>query len=168
MRPSTQVAAQAAAAVLGRRLLAVAGDQRAHAVGGLRALADPVVDARQIELQLRVLAARDRVEVPHVLEARAALALAAVGHDDVIEGLIARAAPRQANCHHDDRSVQVARGPKKSADSTQTALAPVFDGCRRLRARRGAPSAAAACRAACRPARPAIRRPQLARPSCSS
>src|SRR5579864_3208537 len=73
----------------------------AHPLGGLRALAYPVVDARQIELELLLVAARDRIEKAHVLQARTTLALAAVGDDDVIEGLIARPTPRQANGYHD-------------------------------------------------------------------
>src|SRR3974377_1895446 len=85
----------------GRRLLAVGGHQRPHAVGGVRALSYPIIDARQVELELRLPPARDRVEEPDVLGARAALALAAVGHDDVVEGLVARHAPRQANGNHD-------------------------------------------------------------------
>ena len=69
---------------------------------------------------------RDRIEKSDVLEAGAALALAAVGHDDVIKGLIPRPAPRQANRYHASyRSRVVKRGrgtgpPKKSADSTQS------------------------------------------------
>src|SRR6202011_166867 len=81
----------------GRRLFAVRSHQRAHAVGGLRALAHPIVDARQIELELLLTAAGNRVEKPHVLQARTALALAAIGYHDVIEGLIARPAPREAD-----------------------------------------------------------------------
>src|SRR5215472_17471139 len=84
----------------GRRLLPVRGYEGPHAVGGLRALPDPIVDARQIQLELLLPAAGNRIEKAHVLEARAALALASVGHDDVIEGLVARPAPRQANGYH--------------------------------------------------------------------
>src|SRR5215469_6010468 len=103
----------------------------AHAVRRLCTLANPVVDARQIELQLLLAPARNRIEKAHVLQARAALALAAVGDDDVIEGLVARPAPRQTNGYH-DRIALVRRAsrkgrPKKSADSTQPAdPAPVF------------------------------------------
>src|SRR6185437_78594 len=89
-----------AAAPSGGRLLPVRGDERAHALRRLRALAHPIVDPRQIELELRLPAMGDGIEVPHVLETGSALALAAVGHDDVIEGLISRPAPRQANGHH--------------------------------------------------------------------
>ena len=44
----------------GRGLLAVVADELLHAVGLLGALADPVFDARQIELQLRFALAGDR------------------------------------------------------------------------------------------------------------
>src|ERR1700680_2838952 len=116
----------------GRGLFPVGGHQRAHALRRLRALADPVIDARQIELELLLTAAGNGVEKAHVLQTRTALALAAVGHDDVIEGLVARPAPRQANGYHDRialvRSGRSRKGrPKKSADSTQHANpAPVF------------------------------------------
>src|SRR5579872_4899798 len=85
---------------LGRGLLAVRGDQRPYPVRGQRPLSDPIVDTRQIQFQLDLAAPRDGVEESDVLEARAALALAAIGHDDVIEGLIAPSAPRQANGNH--------------------------------------------------------------------
>src|SRR2546429_7296450 len=51
----------------GRRLLAVGGHQTAHPVRGLRALANPIIDARQIELELLLAAAGNGVEEPHVL-----------------------------------------------------------------------------------------------------
>src|SRR6185437_10090412 len=93
----------------GCRLLPVGSDKGAHALGLLRALGHPVVDACEIELQLRLAAPRDRVEKSDVLEAQAALALAAVRHHYVIEGLIPRPAPRQANGYH-DRSALVRYG----------------------------------------------------------
>ena len=60
-----------------------------------------LLEGRQIEFQLLLGAAGDRIEEPDVLEARAALALAAVGYYHVVEGLVARPAPRQANSYHD-------------------------------------------------------------------
>src|SRR2546421_7518082 len=91
----------------GRRLLAVGGHESTHPVRRLRALAHPIVDARQIELELLLAAAGNGVEEPHVLQAQPALALAAVGPDDVVEGLVARPAPRQADGYHD----RIALGP---------------------------------------------------------
>src|SRR6185503_7663675 len=84
----------------GGSLLPVGTHQMAHAVGLLRALGHPVVDAGQIQLQLRLAAPGDRIEEPDVLEAQAPLALTAVRDHHVIEGLVARAAPRQANRYH--------------------------------------------------------------------
>src|SRR2546429_9983309 len=98
----------------GRRLLAVGGHQTAHPVRGLRALANPIIDARQIELELLLAAAGNGVEEPHVLQAQPALALAAVGHDDVIEGLVARPAPRQAD-GYPDRIALVPTGARQGA-----------------------------------------------------
>src|SRR6185312_10832357 len=92
----------------GGGLLPVGSHQRAHAIGLLRALGQPVVDAREIELQLRLAAPRDGIEKPDVLEAQASLALAAVRHHYVIEGLITRPAPRQANGYHGRFSVRLA------------------------------------------------------------
>src|SRR5262245_20412198 len=84
--------------LLGRgRLLAIRADELANAVGLLSAEADPVVDAGQIELQLRLALAGDRVEVPYLLQILAALTLAAVRDDDVIEGLIRSPAPGEAD-----------------------------------------------------------------------
>src|SRR2546421_7058511 len=98
----------------GCRLLAVGGHPTAYPVRGLRTLANPIVDARQIELELLLAAAGNGVEEPHVLEAQPALALAAVGHHDVIEGLVARPAPRQADGYH-DRIALVTAGDRKRA-----------------------------------------------------
>src|SRR5215472_2100235 len=49
-----------------------------------------------------------------MLQARAALALTAVGHDDVIEGLIAPPAPRQANGYHGRTALAPAVASKKA------------------------------------------------------
>src|SRR4029077_6479344 len=95
-------------------LFPVGSHQSAHPVRRLRALVDPIVDARQIELELLLAAAGNGVEEPHVLQAEAPLALAAVGYDHVIEGLVARPAPRQANGYH-DRIALVPAGARKRA-----------------------------------------------------
>src|SRR5688572_23753658 len=81
----------------GRRLLARGTDQRADTVGHRGAGAGPVVDSRKIELKLAVLAARDRVEEPDLLQHRPALPLAAVRDDDVIERRVLASTARQTN-----------------------------------------------------------------------
>ena len=83
----------------------------AHAIGLLRALAHPIINSRQIELQFRLGLAGDRVEKPHVLQAQAALPLAAVGHYHVVEGLIACPAPRQAYRYHCFQFSRIRYGP---------------------------------------------------------
>src|SRR4051794_25004135 len=104
----------------GRGLLPIRGHQRAHAVGLLRALADPIVDTREIQLQLRLGAPGYGIEKTHVLKAQATLPLTAVGHDHVIERLVARPASRQAYGYHSKiLSFGTRPGdtrPKKSAD----------------------------------------------------
>ena len=97
MRPSsTQLtsAPEATGPDSGGRLLPVRAHQLSNPVRLLGALADPIVDPRQIQLQLRLAAAGDGVEETHVLKAQAALTLTAVGDDYVIERLIAPAASR--------------------------------------------------------------------------
>src|SRR5690606_7564355 len=101
-------------------LLAVRSDELAHAVGLLRAFADPVVHPGQIQSELRLATSRDGVEETHLLEARTALPLAAIRHDDMIEGLVAASAPRETYGYHG--SLKSVTGSKKSADSTQSAL----------------------------------------------
>src|SRR3954469_554497 len=81
----------------GRGLLLERRDQLLHAIRLLGAEADPVFDASDIELQLRFALACDRVEVADVLQIQAALTLAAVGNDDVVERLVGCAAPGEAN-----------------------------------------------------------------------
>src|SRR6185312_3898097 len=84
----------------GSGLLPIVLDEVGHTLRRLRALAQPVIDARQIETQLGLIFARDGIEESDVLQAQPALALAAVGDDHVIEGLIRRTAPRQAYRYH--------------------------------------------------------------------
>src|SRR5262245_42673057 len=84
----------------GRGLLLERRDELLHAIRLLGAEADPVFDARDIELQLRFALARDRVEVADMLQVQAALTLAAVSDDDVVEGLVGCAAPGEANSDH--------------------------------------------------------------------
>src|SRR5262245_21250499 len=84
----------------GRGLGAVRLDELLQAIRLLGAQTDPVVDAADIQLELRFTLAGDRVEVTHLFKVRAALTLAAVRDDDVIEGLIRSAAPGEANGDH--------------------------------------------------------------------
>src|SRR5450631_1693066 len=81
-------------------LLAIRGHERTHAIRLLRALAQPIVDARQVKLQLRLAATRNGVEESDVLETQAALALTAVRHHEVIKGLISSPAPCETNRYH--------------------------------------------------------------------
>src|ERR1700730_12338609 len=100
MPPPAFDARQVAALTSGRGLLPIGCDQRAHPVGLLCALAHPVVNSRQIQLQFRLAAPGDGIEVPHVLQAQTALSLAAVGYYHVVERLVARPASRQAYGYH--------------------------------------------------------------------
>src|SRR5690242_11262363 len=71
-----------------------------HALGLLRALGHPVIDAAEIELQADLVLHGLRVVETHLLEALATLTLAAVGHDDVKERRVGSPAAGQTNCHH--------------------------------------------------------------------
>src|SRR5688572_7877370 len=82
-------------------------DQMGHAVGRPGALADPVVDALQVELQAALLAGRDRVEIAHLLQGRSALADTAVRDDDVIEGLLLRPAAGEPDRDHCCKSLGI-------------------------------------------------------------
>src|ERR1700730_3801318 len=75
-------------------------EQGGDALGRMGALLEPRFDLRPVEAKLGVLAACDRIEDTDQLQGSAALALAAVRHDDVIEGLLLAAAARQANRDH--------------------------------------------------------------------
>src|SRR5690242_10645794 len=100
-----------------------------HALGLLRALGHPVVDAADVELEADFVLHGLRIVETHLLEALATLTLAAVSHHDVIEGHVGSAAAGQTNSHHVIEpltacgpEVETSRPgrPKKSADSTQT------------------------------------------------
>jgi hypothetical protein len=77
-----------------------------------------------MELQRRLATPGNRIEEAHVLQARAALPLAAVGHYHVVEGLIAPTAPRQAYGYHTRNALVQgwAHPAQKSADSTGISL----------------------------------------------
>jgi hypothetical protein len=62
-----------------------AGQQELDAIRHVRALAQPMLDTRNVHAQFDFGAARHGIEQPDALEAGAALALAAVGHHNVIE-----------------------------------------------------------------------------------
>src|SRR5580698_6581761 len=81
-------------------LLAEAGEQKLDAVRHMGALADPMLDTSDVQAQLDFGAARDGIKKPHALEAGSALALAAVGHHNVIERGLLTAASSQTNRHH--------------------------------------------------------------------
>src|SRR5271167_1603316 len=105
-------------------LTTVARNQLANAIGLLRTELAPVIDAHEIEPQAPVFAASDRIEEADALEARSALAFAAIGDDDVIERLVLGTAARESNCDHNDVPCRpIAGSAKKSADSTQIGAA---------------------------------------------
>src|ERR1700733_1403837 len=83
-----------------RRLFAEAGEQKLDPLGHVGTLAEPVLDSSDIQAQLDLSAACNGIEKTHALEAGAPLALAAVGHHDVIERRLLTAASSQANRHH--------------------------------------------------------------------
>src|ERR1700730_6986424 len=103
-------------------------EQGGDALGRMGALLEPRFDLRPVEAKLGLLAACDRIEDADQLQGSAALALAAVRHDDVIEGLLLAAAARQANRDHRLNSLETGVGPRqvpprrqRAAYSTETA-----------------------------------------------
>src|ERR1700729_1912468 len=66
----------------------------------VRAFLQPMLDARHIQPQLDLRAARHRVEEADALEARAALAFAAIGYHHVIERRLLAAPSSQSDRHH--------------------------------------------------------------------
>src|SRR6185503_1945840 len=68
----------------------------------LSTLADPVVDAVEIDAQPLLTACRDRIEEPDTLDVAPAARPTAVSHDEVIEGTLDRAAACQPNDHHSE------------------------------------------------------------------
>jgi hypothetical protein len=87
--------------LLGRyRLLAERREELLDTIRHMSAFADPVLDACDVETQFDFPAAGDRIEQADALEARAALALSAVGHDDVVERRLFAASSSQTDRHH--------------------------------------------------------------------
>src|SRR5690606_20151538 len=68
--------------------------------GHLRALADPVLHARDVQLDPLLGAGGDRVVVTDALDVAAVAGAAAVGDDDVVEGALLRAATGEADLDH--------------------------------------------------------------------
>src|SRR5690606_3531594 len=105
---------------VGSRLLAVLAHQVTDALGLLCALRHPVIDAFEVQPQLRLGLAGLGIEETHLLQALAALALAMVGHHHVEIGIVARTAPCQTNGHHARVLASYLLGlPKRARDSTQ-------------------------------------------------
>src|SRR5271155_1388495 len=86
------------ALVLGSLLLE-AGEQKLHAIGHVRPLADPVFDAIDVQTQLHFGAASHRIEQTNAFEAGTTLALAAVGHHHVIKRRLLATASSQSDRH---------------------------------------------------------------------
>ena len=63
-------------------------------------MADPVLDAGGVELQLRLVALRDRVVETDALDGAAVALVALVGHDDVVERTLLGAAAGQTDLDH--------------------------------------------------------------------
>src|SRR5690554_3774021 len=100
-RPTTTDSSDGIGGTLGRSLGAARFvDQVTDPLGQLGALADPVVDALGVETQAFFLATRDRVEEPDAFDVAAVARIAAVGHDDVVVGLLLGTAPAQTNLDH--------------------------------------------------------------------
>src|SRR5690606_35425987 len=98
------------------RLLSAFAHQVADALGLLRALRHPVVDACQVKPHGRLGLAGLGIEEPHLLQALAALALAMVSHHHVEIGIVARTASRETNSHHSSgRGLVSVRATEKSA-----------------------------------------------------
>src|SRR5690349_6526888 len=79
-------------------------DQLRDTLGNLCALGHPVIDAIQLEFEANLLAGRDRVEEADLLEGHAALTLAAVSDDDVIERRLLSAAAGEPDSDHAGRA----------------------------------------------------------------
>src|SRR6478609_2441656 len=74
--------------------------QHADLVGQLRALGNPVLHARGVELDALLVTLGNRVVEAEALERAAVALVAVVGGDDVVEGTLLGAAAGQANLDH--------------------------------------------------------------------
>src|SRR5690606_39384718 len=84
---------------VGSQLLAVLAHQVTDALGLLCALRHPVIDAFEVQPQLRLGLAGLGIEETHLLQALAALALSMVGHHHVVIVIVALTAPLLTNGH---------------------------------------------------------------------
>jgi hypothetical protein len=83
-----------------RGLLTEAGEKKFDSVGHVSALAYPMLDPGHIQAQFDFRATRHRIEQAYAFKAGAALAFAAVGHDNVIKRRLFAAASSQTDRHH--------------------------------------------------------------------
>ena len=75
-------------------------EEAEHAVGRLRALREPMLDALKVELDaLGVLRGEEGIVGPDLLDEAAVARRALVGDDDPVEGPLLGAAPRQSDLH---------------------------------------------------------------------
>src|SRR5690606_28736964 len=81
-------------------LLSVLLHEARDALGKARTFAHPVVDAVELQFELALFSCRNRVVEAHLLQDRSALAVAAVGNHDVVEGLLFRPAAGEPNRNH--------------------------------------------------------------------
>src|SRR5690606_35286993 len=108
-------------------LLSVLLDEALDALGNGRTLAQPVVDAIELQFELALLSLRNRVVEAHLLQDRPSLTFAAVGNHDVVKGLLFRPAAGEPNRNHADKASNSLRNtgspeghpPEKGADLTQ-------------------------------------------------
>src|SRR5688500_1459975 len=87
-------------------------EQISDALGGLCALCQPVLDAREVDAEPGLAAGRDRVEETDALDVASVARAAPVRHDDVIERTFGRAAARQPSDHHTEQP-QVAKTARR-------------------------------------------------------
>jgi hypothetical protein len=76
-------------------------EQLCHARAYLRAIAAPMVDALECEIQANVVAARNRVKVTETLNESAIAAIARIGCHHMVERALVGATAGQANYDHD-------------------------------------------------------------------
>ena len=76
--------------------------QVANLVGHLRALANPMVDACDVQFDALFRARRNGVVITQALDVAAVTRAARVGDDDVVEGTLLGAATGKANLDHCD------------------------------------------------------------------
>src|SRR5262249_6868499 len=75
-------------------------EQVRHALGGLCALSDPVIDAAEVDAQPLFATLCDGIEEADAFDVLTAAGATAVRHDDVIKRTLDRAATCQPNDYH--------------------------------------------------------------------